>query len=86
MGLFFQLDASQNDSMIVDRCPVDPDVIAEAYRRGLLPKAQQAAFEEHYIGCPNCGDRLQFTQEFVLAVRRVAARLMISEEAYSAGR
>ena len=62
-------------NMIADHCPVNPDAVAEAYLLGTLPKGQQAAFEEHYIGCPRCGDRLQFTEEFVLAVRRVAASL-----------
>jgi hypothetical protein len=75
MGLFFGLDTSQNINMIVDRCPVDRDEIAEAYLLGTLPKERQAAFEEHFIGCPQCGDRLQFTEEFVSAVRRVAAGL-----------
>jgi anti-sigma factor RsiW len=61
--------------MMVNRCPVDPDEVADAYLLGTLPREQQAAFEEHYIGCPRCGDRLQFTEEFIGAVQRVAVRL-----------
>jgi hypothetical protein len=62
-------------SMDGDRCPVDPDAVAEEYLLGTLPKAQRLIFEEHYIGCPQCSERLQFTEDFVLAVRRAAARL-----------
>jgi hypothetical protein len=61
--------------MVADRCPVDPDAVAEEYLLGTLPKTQRVAFEEHYIGCPQCSERLQFTEDFVLAVRRAAARL-----------
>lgn len=61
--------------MVGDRCPVNSDAVAEAYLRGTLPAEQRIAFEEHYIGCPKCGERLQFTEVFVLAVRRAAARL-----------
>ena len=67
-------------SMVVDRCPLDPDAVAEAYLLGTLPPEQRRAFEEHYIGCPLCGDRLQFTEHFVLAVRRATARLRSSTE------
>jgi len=84
MGLFFSSDTSQNVTMIVDRCPVDPDEIAESYLLGTLPKERRAAFEEHFIGCPQCGDRLQFTEEFVSAVRRVAAALGVAQAASGA--
>jgi anti-sigma factor RsiW len=84
MGLVFRLDTSQNIAMIVDSCPVRPDEIAEAYLLGTLPKERRAAFEEHFIGCPQCGDRLQFTEEFVLAVRRVAAGMGVARAANSA--
>jgi len=62
-------------TMIVDRCPVDPDAVAEMYLLGTLPKERGMAFEEHYIGCPDCAERLQFTEEFLLAVRPAAAHL-----------
>jgi hypothetical protein len=61
--------------MIVNRCPVDPDAVAEAYLLGTLPKERRRAFEEHYISCSKCVRRLQFTEDFVLAVRQAAANL-----------
>lgn len=84
MGLCFRLETSQNVVMIVDRCPVDPDEIAEAYLLGTLPKKREAAFEKHFIGCPQCGDRLQFTEAFVSAVRRVAAGMGVAQAAGAA--
>jgi hypothetical protein len=84
MDLFFSLDKSQNVTMIVDRCPADRDEIAEAYLLGTLPKERLADFEEHFIGCPQSGDRLQFTEEFVAAVRRVAAGLGVAQAANGA--
>jgi hypothetical protein len=56
-------------------CPIDADEIAEAYLLGTLPRERGMAFEEHYIGCPDCVERLQFSEEFVLAVRPAAAQL-----------
>ena len=64
-------------TMIVGRCPVDADEVAEAYLLGTLPRERGTAFEEHYIGCPDCVERLQFTEEFLLAVRPAAAQLRI---------
>lgn len=57
------------------QCPRDPDATAEAYLTGGLPQQQIVAYEEHYLGCPRCSERLQFTEEFVLAFRRAAERL-----------
>jgi hypothetical protein len=62
-------------TMVVGRCPVDVDAEAEAYLLGTLPRERGTAFEEHYIGCPECVERLQFTEEFLLAVRPAAADL-----------
>jgi anti-sigma factor RsiW len=45
------------------------------YLLGALPRERRTAFEEHYIGCPDCVERLQFTEEFVQAVRPAAAQL-----------
>jgi len=60
----------QNVIVNAKYCPVDPDAIAEAYLQGALAREEAAAFEEHYLGCPRCSDRLQFTRQFVAAVQR----------------
>jgi anti-sigma factor RsiW len=61
--------------MEVSCCPADPDETAEAYLLGRLPEEQSAAFEEHFLGCPRCSERLQFTDDFIEAVHHAAERL-----------
>jgi anti-sigma factor RsiW len=61
--------------MEVVRCPADPDETVEAYLLGRLPEEHSAAFEEHFLGCPRCSERLQFTDDFIKAVRHAAERL-----------
>jgi hypothetical protein len=62
-------------SLETDRCPADPELISERYLTASLPREEAAAFENHFISCPRCSDRLQFTEQFVIAVRRATARL-----------
>jgi len=61
--------------MEVGRCFADSDETVEAYLLGRLAEEQSAAFEDHFLGCPRCIERLQFTDEFITAVRHAAARL-----------
>ena len=51
----------------------DEDVV-ERYLRGTLPAAASLAFEQHYLSCPRCLDRLEAETEFASALRRTAAR------------
>jgi hypothetical protein len=61
--------------MKVVRCPADPVETAEAYLLGRLSHEQREVFEDHFISCPLCTERLQFTEDFIKAVRHAAARL-----------
>jgi anti-sigma factor RsiW len=56
-------------------CPPDPDASATAYLAGRLPAEEAAHFEEHFLACPGCSARFQFTEEFIAAYRRAAERL-----------
>jgi hypothetical protein len=56
-------------------CPADPDATAAAYLAGCMAPEEAAAFEEHYLACPPCGEHFQFTEHFIAAYRRVAERL-----------
>ena len=47
-------------------CPVDPDETVEAYLLGRLSEEQNSAFEDHFLSCPRCSERLQFTQDFIV--------------------
>ena len=70
--------------MEVGRCPADPEETVEAYLLGRLPEEQSAAFEEHFLGCPRCSERLQFTEEYIMAVRHAAARMRGADAAAGA--
>ena len=61
--------------MIPNECPSDPKATARLYLEGRLPQAEAAAFEAHFICCPQCSDQLQFTDKFIRAVRRTATGL-----------
>ena len=61
-------------AMEIVGCPIDADETAEAYLLGRLPEEQSIAFENHFLGCPSCSQRLQFTEDFMEAVRRALAR------------
>jgi hypothetical protein len=58
-----------------DRCPVDPDEVAEAYCMGTLDRAAAIAFEDHYITCNRCVEIVEATERYVRAMRVTAARL-----------
>jgi hypothetical protein len=61
--------------MKVDRCPADPDKMVQTYLSGGLPEEQRTVFEDHFLGCPRCSERLQFTEDFITAMRHAAERL-----------
>ena len=61
--------------MEVDRCFLDPEKTARAYLSGTLSDTEAARFEDHFVGCPRCGDRLQFTKHFAIALGHVGERL-----------
>jgi hypothetical protein len=49
--------------------------MVKTYLLGRLPKDQGALFEDHFLGCPRCSERLQFTDAFITAVRHATERL-----------
>jgi uncharacterized C2H2 Zn-finger protein len=66
---------SDNGGVELSRCPRNPDETAEAYLMDRLPAEQVVRYEEHYLGCPRCAERLEFTQEFIVATGKAAQRL-----------
>ena len=56
------------------KCPANSDQAAEAYLQGRLSREEVIAFEEHYLSCPRCSERLQFTDTFIVAFHRAAER------------
>jgi anti-sigma factor RsiW len=55
-----------------DRCPDDPEKVAEAYLLHRLPADEQRIFEDHYMTCARCARIVETTAAFIGAVRRAA--------------
>jgi hypothetical protein len=47
--------------------------IPDRYLQGTLSATERARFEEHFVDCPECLDRLEMTEDFRGALRTVAA-------------
>jgi hypothetical protein len=56
-------------------CPVNLQVVAEAYLMHRLPEDQVDAFEEHYFACADCATILQKAAVCVEAIRAAALKL-----------
>lgn len=52
---------------------IDSQNVAERYLMGKLSAEESVGFEEHYVDCPQCLDRLEATERFRAALRPVAA-------------
>lgn len=57
----------------MDHTTIEEQHIAERYVMGRLPAEEVARFEEHYLTCEECLDRLQLAERFHLALRGLAA-------------
>jgi hypothetical protein len=53
----------------------DLDISGEAYLMGLLTPSQARAFEDHYLGCAGCAERLEALAGYVEAMRRAAGEI-----------
>jgi len=58
-----------------NECPANPEAVAEDYMTRKLSKAQDAAFEDHYIACNRCATLVQVTAEYVEAMRAAAKKV-----------
>lgn len=57
----------------MDHSRIDELGIAELYVTGQLAPEEAAAFEEHYLGCDQCLDRLETAEALRLGLRHAAA-------------
>ncbi len=60
----------RDDTMNHDQ--IEERLIAERYLMGQLPPAEAAGFEDHYLGCAECVERLELLSRFENALRGVA--------------
>jgi anti-sigma factor RsiW len=58
-----------------NKCPPDPESVAEAYLVGTLPKERATAFEDHFAVCEPCAAVLQKTAEYIDAMRAAGRKL-----------
>lgn len=47
--------------------------LIDLYRRGVLPPEEEARFEEHFAGCPECIEQLEAARGFQLGLKALAA-------------
>lgn len=47
--------------------------LIDLYHRGQLPPEEEAAFEEHFVGCADCQERLQMARGFQRGLKTVVA-------------
>ena len=58
---------------VMDHQYIEGHDIPDRYLQGTLSATERARFEEHFIDCPQCLDRLEMTEDFRGALRTVAA-------------
>lgn len=58
-----------------NRCPADPEEVAEGYIMRTLADADAAAFEEHLLVCGRCMAAVDATDGYVRAMRDAAREL-----------
>ena len=57
----------------MDHAEVEEKGLVELYHRGLLQPAEEARFEEHFVGCPECTEQLEIARGFQKGMRAMAA-------------
>jgi anti-sigma factor RsiW len=60
-------------SVLMDHHYIEEHNVPDRYLLGKLPAEERARFEEHFIDCQECLDRLETTEDFRGALRSVAA-------------
>lgn len=57
----------------MDHQYVEDNALIDLYRRGVLPPGEEARFEEHFAGCPECLEQLEAARGFQLGLKAMAA-------------
>lgn len=57
----------------MDHAYIEEHGLIDLYHRGQLPPEEEAGFEEHFVGCPECQERLQMARGFQRGLKRVVA-------------
>lgn len=57
----------------MDHAYIESNGLVERYHRGLLPPDEEARFEEHFVGCPECTEQLELARGFQRGLKTMAA-------------
>lgn len=57
----------------MDHAYIEEHGLIDLYHRGQLPPEEEAGFEEHFVGCPECQERLQMARGFQRGLKTVVA-------------
>jgi hypothetical protein len=57
----------------MDHSYIDEHNVADCYILGTLPAEERARFEEHFVDCPQCQDRLEDAERWRRALKAAAA-------------
>src|ERR1700704_867366 len=58
----------------MNHAEIEEQQIVDRYVRGTLPAEEVARFEEHYLSCPDCLDRLDLAESMNRGFKRAAGR------------
>lgn len=59
---------------MLDHATIEEEQIAERYVMGKLPPDEATRFEEHYLSCPDCLDRLELAEAMERGFKRAAGQ------------
>jgi hypothetical protein len=57
----------------MDHAYIESNGLVERYHQGLLPPEEEARFEEHFVGCPECTEQLELARGFQRGLKTMAA-------------
>jgi len=69
----------------MDHSRIDAESIAERYVTGRLAPEEAAAFEEHYLDCPDCRSRVEAAERLGRGLRRLAEEAAVQAPGASSG-
>lgn len=57
----------------MDHAYIEEHGLIDLYHRGQMPPEEETGFEEHFVGCPECQERLQMARGFQRGLKTVVA-------------
>lgn len=57
----------------MDHAHIEEHGLIDLYHRGQLPPEEESAFEEHFVGCADCQERLQMARGFQRGLKTAVA-------------